>query len=140
MTEMSDATCCQHLRDAGPSPFEVVMLGWHDGITSGMARCRVCGRTYHFDLVAWDADQEVRVYAFKAVSSASYDAVARLQARPTEANDAMSRGDEITLRVRDALATAFERKLLVAATDVAKYVLSARSVGFEDWSAMLGMA
>lgn len=67
--------CCQTIEDRGPSPFEVSMLGWHDGLTDGMAQCRTCARAYHVEMVAWDNDQEVRVYGLKEVSRPSYDAV-----------------------------------------------------------------
>ena len=134
--------CCQNLAQGGPSPFEISMLGWYDGLTSGMAKCEGCGRTFHFDLLAWDEEAEKRVYGFKEVTSASYDAVAQLlaNASPPAPERARELGDLIALRVRDALATSFERKLIVLATDLANFVESVQTVEFDHWKSILGVA
>jgi len=114
------------------------MLGWQDGLTSGMARCRECGRTYHFDLVAWDEDQDWRLYGFKEVTAASYQAVVTLLTAGSPAPErAREHIDLVTLRVRDALATSHERKLLVLARDLEKSIESARMVEFEEWTRLM---
>lgn len=69
-----NGVCCQTLRTRAGSPFEVAMLGWYDGVTSAMARCRACGRHYHVEMVAWDGEHEVRVYGFREVSQRAMNA------------------------------------------------------------------
>ena len=66
---MTELICCQQLAGAGQSPFDVTALGYYDGPTDGFASCQVCGRTYHFALIAWDDGQDVRIYGFAAVPS-----------------------------------------------------------------------
>jgi hypothetical protein len=134
---MNRDICCRKMDRGGPSPFEIVMLGWQDGLTSGMARCRSCGSTYHFEMVAWDAEQEVRIYGFRDVSQASYDAIATLNANPVAPERAKERSDALTLRTRDALATSFERTLFVAAVDLTEVLLTARKIDFPTWKELL---
>jgi hypothetical protein len=59
---MKDNTCCKSLRSGDASPFEIVTLGWYDGPKSGMASCRSCGLAYNFEMLAWDSEQENRIY------------------------------------------------------------------------------
>ena len=113
------------------------MLGWADGLTSGMARCRLCDFTYHFEMVAWDAEQEVRVYGFREVSRASYDAIVALDAVTPALDRVGERADVLTLRTRDALATSFERRLFVAASDLARTVIAAKIIEFSAWRTIL---
>ena len=132
--------CCKRLRSGDASPFEILMLGWQDGLTGGMAHCVSCGATYHFEMVSWDADQEVRVYGFREVSRPSYDEIMALHSLPLPAaRDAWERGAAIVLKTRDALATSFERTLYVAATDLAKKIIAARQVDFALWKEVLAL-
>jgi hypothetical protein len=141
MTMTKESTCCQGLAQGGPSPFDITMLGWYDGLTSGMAKCRGCGRTYHFDLLTWDEEHEARLYGFKEVSATSHDAVALLLASaPSSPERAVELGDLVTLRVRDALSTSMERKLLIVATDLTAFVQSAQTVDFPRWKSLLAVA
>jgi hypothetical protein len=134
----SDPICCQRL-SKGPSPFEVSMLGWYDGVTSGVAKCRACGRTYHFEMLAWDDEQEMRVYAFKEVTKATYDAIVLLlDAPPPTPERAAEFGDVVALRVRDALITNPERNLLVLAANLATFIESARVADFAQWKELIG--
>ena len=134
------SVCCQMLRGCSPSPFEIAMLGWHDGITSGMARCRTCGATYHVEMLAWDDNQEMRVYGFKEVSRQSYDAFMSLQTLPAPLPQQLQeRSDALTLRVRDALATAFECTLCVAAMDLSTEIRAARKMTFPIWASLFDL-
>jgi hypothetical protein len=132
--------CCQTIEGHCPSPFEISTLGWHDGLTSGMARCRECARCYHVEMVAWDHEQEVRVYGFREISRASYDTFMAVQASGVPSpQQAIDRSDELALRERDALATGFERTLYVAAVDLMKEILGSRRVPFSLWASLLDM-
>ena len=63
-----------------------------------MARCRLCDSTYHFEMVAWDAEQEVRVYGFREVSRASYDAIVTLDAITPVLDGIAERVDGLALK------------------------------------------
>lgn len=67
--------CCQNLRAPGsPSPFDkVVSLGYYDGTTHGLARCRSCATCYSYALQAWDGDQETRVYSMGQVPPRDFE-------------------------------------------------------------------
>jgi hypothetical protein len=133
----NESPCCQTLEGRAPSPFEIFMIGWHDGLTSGVARCRTCDRAYHFDMMAWDAEHEQRVYGFKEVSRRSYEAFVSMYTQATPSASAMDRSDVLTLCVRDALATNPERLLYIGAVDLATEVLGTRRLNFSDWSILL---
>lgn len=116
------------------------MLGWYDGLTSGVARCRGCDRTYHFELMSHDTSDEMRLFGFKEVSHSAYDAiVALLATQPASAQQGRELGDQVILRVRDALATSLERNLFVASTDLGSLIQSARILDFERWKSILGL-
>ena len=129
--------CCQRLEPGESSPFDIVALGYYDGATSGVAQCRACQRAYHFELLHWDDEQAVRVYGLLEIPEAAYHAIKRLQASPVAEGDALIRGNELMLAVRDATAGSFERDLIVATEDLAREILSARRLTFNDWAAIL---
>lgn len=134
------SACCQMLEGRSPSPFEISMLGWHDGLTSGMARCRTCGATYHIEMLVWDDDHEMRIYGFKEVSRQSYDAFIALQTLPAPLpHQSQERSDALTLRVRDALATGLHRILYIAAVDLTAEIRAVRKVTFQVWASLLGL-
>lgn len=57
-------TCCKTLESIGPMPSPFVRLlvtGYYDGPTTGIAECGACGRTYAFRMLAWDDAQDVRI-------------------------------------------------------------------------------
>lgn len=67
--------CCQRLSSGTASPFDrIVSLGYYDGTTHGLARCRSCGKSYSYVLQAWDLEQDTRVYSMAEVSAATFDA------------------------------------------------------------------
>jgi len=63
----------------GDSPFDRnIVLGYYDGPTGGVVRCGACGKGYKYDIVAWDATQEIRLYALCELAPGSFDAVEEL--------------------------------------------------------------
>jgi transglutaminase-like putative cysteine protease len=116
------------------------MIGWYDGLTAGMARCRTCDRVYHFEMVAWDFEHNLRIYGFKEISRQSYDAFLQVFIQPaTSPASASARGDALTLRVQQALATNPERELYIAASDLTESISGVRRITFADWSALLAL-
>jgi hypothetical protein len=77
----NELICCQHLqtKSAMRSPFgRIISLGFYDGTTSGIAQCSHCSRFYKYELVAWDSNQDVRIYSLADVPQESFDALVRL--------------------------------------------------------------
>lgn len=135
---MSQNACCKRLTRDEPSPFELVQLGWWDGLTSGMARCRACSATYYFDMISWAFEHEVRIYGFREISRAGYDSVEELCAGPAPSADQRQQHDAALLRrVRDALATNYETSLYVASANLAERIVSARTISFDAWMGIL---
>lgn len=129
---MSDNACpCRGMHERTRSPFEIVQLGWYDGITSGLAKCRECGQTFYFDMLGWDEEQWLRIYAFAAIAAESYEHVSRVDREgPSTAAGALAGADAVMLAVRDAVAGAFGRTMFVLAQDLEKEVLASRPVDF----------
>lgn len=135
---MNIDSCCKDLHAGDSSPFDIIALGWHDGILNGMARCRSCDCSYYFDMLAWDSDRDVRVYGLKLVSANSYAAVGALISElPPQVAQLQSSLDQIALRVRDSLASGFEWNLYIASADISRTILAARTIGYEDWISIL---
>src|SRR5690349_3218015 len=131
----NEIICCQTIDNGGPSPFNVAALGWHDGLTEGMAECRRCHRTYHVEMVAWDDEHEFRIYGLREVSRKSYDdlmSVYNLTVPPV--NQSKQRSDEIAVCTRDALASGLGRLLYVAAIDLTKEIRGAHRMSFSSWA------
>jgi hypothetical protein len=115
------------------------MLGWYDGLTSGMARCRTCGRTYHVEMVAWDHENRIRVFGLREVSRFSYEIIERLNAVSVTGNQVSEHANAIALLVRDALATSFERTLFVVSEDLCTTILAAKVISFSEWVPIIGL-
>jgi hypothetical protein len=109
------------------------MFGWYDGVTSGMARCRVCGCTYFFAMLAWDDEREMRIYGFKEISQRSYESFMATQSRSSP--DAENHDDLLALR--DALATSMECLLYIAATDLTRRIDGFSLLTFASWAELL---
>ncbi len=64
-------TICTHIETASPheSPLKRMLItGYYDGATNGIVECQVCGRAYAFRTVAWDDEQEMRVFILSTVA------------------------------------------------------------------------
>jgi hypothetical protein len=53
----------------------VLSLGWYDGTTSGLAKCASCFTVFKYDIVAWDADQEQRIFALSHIATQAFDRI-----------------------------------------------------------------
>jgi hypothetical protein len=64
-------TICEHLEAASAdySPLNrMLVAGYYDGATEGLAECRTCGQTYAFRKLAWDDEQDIRIFALSNVN------------------------------------------------------------------------
>lgn len=130
---MTDQCCSRLVR--GPSPFVILALGWYDGPISGLARCKVCDQAFHFEMLAWDDEQAVRVYAFARINSEQYLRIVALQEESSD--DGVSKANQMTLATRDALAGSFGRTLYVVAQDLGAEILSSRELDFAGWQEII---
>lgn len=127
--QMTDP-CCSRL-ERGASPFTIIVLGWHDGPTSGLARCKACEQAFHFEMLAWDDEQTGRLYAFVKILSERYARLIAIHDEPAE--DGIAKSDRMALATRDALAGTFGRTLYVVAEDLERDIRGSRQPDFTAW-------
>jgi hypothetical protein len=74
--------CAQEFNHPIRSPFDqIICLGFYDGPTSGLARCQRAPIAYSFDLAAWDADQENRIYSLAEIGTTLFDSAVEILCR-----------------------------------------------------------
>jgi len=58
------------------SPFgRLVSLGYYDGTTSGLVQCADCDKSFHYRILAWDKQQDTRVYSLAETRNEVFDRV-----------------------------------------------------------------
>ncbi len=138
---MNHESCCRRLGPNDPSPFEILQLGWYDGLTSGLARCRACAATYFFQLLEWDGEREARVYGFQEINSTGYESVANLMQRgPQSTEGHPGYDDSVSRAVSAALGSGFEWSLYIASANLSDKIIAARKLTFDEWMAILGLS
>jgi hypothetical protein len=141
-------TVCEHVRapPGGQSPFaELIITGFYDGATEGLTRCQHCGRAYAFSKLAWDHQQDVRVYGLVVLE------------RPLEVIRSevlgIGQGEVGALLVQalapnaeQALASLFDGSIqyVLAAEDLRSCILAGKAVDGDiprdrDWFAWIGL-
>ena len=132
-----DAPCCQAIRSRAASPFQIVQLGYYDGTTEGLARCKVCGRAYAFDVIV-QSDEGARLYGFARITVAHYEAMAAAtEGAPASLEDAQSWVEKLALLEARVPRQQAERDLLVLADRIEEEVIASRKVDFETLQALL---
>lgn len=67
-------TCFHDEVDLGASSFgRTILTGYYDGPTAGFLECQGCLGIYVFQLVDWDSEQEVRVFAMGRLPEKTFD-------------------------------------------------------------------
>ena len=135
---LRDAVCCQELprvASAAQSPFgRIISLGFYDGTTSGIARCSHCSKSYKYDLVAWDGDQDIRVFSLSALPPESFAALevllSQLKSRFVDSDDPKRR-TIVKTAVGVELAKAEAPTLVLATRRFEQEILAARPVTIE---------
>lgn len=67
--------CCLELYKKGgfKSPFtKIIIFGYYDGPTAGIAYCNNCAIFYRFEMIGWDDYQAVRIYMLLPLESNDY--------------------------------------------------------------------
>jgi hypothetical protein len=68
--------CCKDIAEniSAACPFRrMVAFDWYDGPTSGVTLCEQCSTSYHFMLVDWDAEHEIRVFSLSPLPGGSFE-------------------------------------------------------------------
>ena len=132
-----DAPCCQAIRSPTASPFEIVQLDYYDGTTEGLARCKVCGRTYAFDVIA-QSPEGTRLFGFARISPAHYEAMAAAtEGTPASLEDAQAWVEKLAVLEARVPRGQAERDLLVLAETIEDLVIASRKVDFSALRALL---
>lgn len=160
--------CCQQLGNHRQvrSPFrKLIVLGFYDGATSGLTECQACTRGYRFELVTWDDQQDVRIFALAPLTPGIFQGVAEICATLGElpgwpvwiprfegeaGRVASSRIDEVLGRLSSfellVASEALERDLLVARPvkdsergRLQQRMASVRTTRAPEWFAALGL-
>ncbi len=139
---------CEHVSQASAnrSPLKRFLItGFYDGPTEGVAECDLCGQAYAFRMLAWDEQQDVRVFALTPLAE-SLDEI-RLGVLQ------LARGDGRFVLVpplpseQEAVLTHLTSgpaSCVVAALDLSRGLLAVRSLDpgpvlERDWFAWLGI-
>jgi hypothetical protein len=68
--------CDNILEGPIPSPFKkTIALGYYDGATSGLAQCGNCPVAYRFELIAWNSNQENRIYSLAEIEPQVFESI-----------------------------------------------------------------
>ena len=118
--------CCQAIRGPTLSPFEIIQLGYYDGVTEGLARCRVCATTYAFDTTC--GSDVRRVYGLARISEAHYLAVAAALERPPSLDGMQEWLRDVALLDASVPSHKGERDLFVIADNLEVEIILARKV------------
>lgn len=78
--------CIETWTGSDELPFRRILAsGYYDGPTEGICSCSICGQGYAFRLLAWDKNQDVRVFGFSQTAPNEKQVADELQI--TLAND-----------------------------------------------------
>jgi hypothetical protein len=130
-------TCCLALGLAKPvhSPFtRLLAAGYYDGPTEGIVECGTCRRIFAFRMLAWDGEQNVRVFGLAPLEEEYETLCKRLLKAPPAA------GITVIPPLPNMERSELDRLLaspvthVVASEDLLAELLSSRTVSREDLS------
>jgi len=139
---------CEHILSAGASlsPFgKMLVTGFYDGATDGFVECQHCGRAYAFRKLAWDEEQDVRIYGL-APLDVSLENIRLDTLHLPPGDDPVSLVPPLGEQEREAVErlAAAPVQHVVAAANLRRGVLASKSLvvsdeDTHDWFAWLGL-
>ena len=139
---------CEHVQSASSdqSPFgKMLVTGFYDGPTDGFVECLRCGRAYAFRMLAWDEEQDVRVYGLAALDE-SLRSIRVEELRLPELDEPVTLVPPVGEQEQQAIERLAARPVqyVVAAVSLLRGVLAGKSVDSgdtseRDWFAWLGL-
>lgn len=156
-------TCCSHIAEATGAFSQVVALEWYDGLTEGVTQCRTCGTPYRIHMLAWDEQQDVRIYSLTPLLASLPEVISVLRPLgeprwpawlPTWANLPEQQWNSLQLELDRALTPSGAVAMMIATEDLTTHIgrlrclrgyvdtqrfeaLSRERAGFEQWLAFL---
>lgn len=150
--------CCRELPSLvdAASPFaRIVALGYYDGPTSGVAECEHCPESYRFDMLAWDVQQDVRVYSLSALPPNSVAELVKCIPAPNPPHwpvwvptwrfGSREKEEETQRQVARVLSRAGPVLFVIASEDLAASILRAKQAtpddltSVTDWFSFVGL-
>jgi hypothetical protein len=139
MTSLNKTILCgTGFKKAMTSPFrKVIVLGYYDGETSGLVKCANCPTSYRFELVAWDNQQENRIFSLAVIDPLVFESITQELARGGEPRWPVWVPRRLESEVgeeksRNALARLLNKaaipKLVVATDNIAKEITMCREI------------
>jgi hypothetical protein len=120
---------------------QILCLGYYDGPTSGLVKCAESRKAYRFELVAWDANFENRIYSLAETDVEVFDSVVQTLSRLEEPHwpfwtprwqfGSSSEERHVCSEIDQALAKIPATSLLIATDHLDKSILACRVLGIE---------
>jgi len=125
----------------------MLITGYYDGATDGFVQCNACGQTYGFRKLAWDEEQDVRIFALAALDQ-EFDAIrTRIYRIERDENPTTFLAPTPSAEQRRELERLLANRpdCVVAATDLQKGILAKKeweddASGDRDWFAWIGLS
>jgi len=136
-----DRICCSPLPTSFPvpSPFgRFLSLGYYDGSISGVAQCSQCLSWFRYDVVAWDAGQDVRVFSIARLPLDSLEAIVNALSTvdpprwpiwaPKLSSLTPSETSSLSVAIREELSKSARPTHVLAAYHIDKEILGAKEL------------
>ena len=135
-------TCCSHIAEANAAFSQAVALEWYDGLTEGVTQCRTCGTSYRIHMLAWDEQQDVRIYSLTPLLASLPEVISVLRSLgeprwpvwlPTWANLPEQQWNSLQLELHRALTPNGAVEMIIATEDLTTHIGRLRCLwGYED--------
>jgi hypothetical protein len=142
-----NTVCCQKISGLQnqKSPFQkIIAFGYYDGPTAGAAQCAECLESYKYDLLAWDENQDIRVYSFAPLPSQSFQQIVKEcsvlgEPRwpiwcPTWEFDLKETEERVEAEIKRILSRAGQVEFVLASENLAGDILSLKRLTDKDQS------
>jgi len=140
---MKPMLCDREFEGPMTSPFaKIIVLGYYDGPISGLLQCADCPTAYRFELIAWDSNQDNRVFSLAEVDSDVFESVIHTLASVQEPKwpiwvvDWKFESTTEEKRIHDSIDRALEKastaKLVIATPHIAKDITMCREITDEE--------
>jgi len=124
--------CGRRFDESIANPFDQVLcLDFYDGPISGLARCKESDLAYAFEMIAWDDEQDNRIYSLAEVDAQVFDAVAEIfygKTKPTSSFWCPRYEEGKNAAANKAMANIPEPKYVVASHSIDRNIDAIREI------------
>lgn len=125
------------------SPFgRIIALGYYDGPTSGVVQCSVCSSAYKYEIVAWDDNQDLRIYVLAPLREELFvdfvKTLSELEAPkwpvwvPRWGSASKKRDKAINSSLETLLGSASKEEYVLSTEDLSKRIIAAKCLDEES--------